>query len=181
MATPVTTSFRRDIAKAVLAQIQSQMGRGSTAYDLPSWLQIVKADLSGGRPRIYVGADEYPAVWIRYLTGGESREGAFPSRLPSFILELFVLNAVFVATPEVMGLDPTELEAFRDYSEAAADRLMSCLVHLLCNYDPGVTCAVTGYKTSSQSVTAWSYNGKATSDTRIEYVIMLRYEVAAER
>lgn len=168
-------SFIHDIEEALIDEINTKLGVGSTVYPTPGYLQVQFVGRAGGRPIPLLPDQDYPAIWLEYLAGAP-RRSEIGHGYSTQATESFNILGIMRVTPEVLGCPDDDLTIFTREAEAAAGILLRRLMLTLVSFDPSVYDELLGYKTNGQRLGGWAYNGITKGEMVIDYSFIIRYE-----
>lgn len=180
MPAPITSSFVHDVTESYLDKVIEDMGLGSTLYPEPDWLWVRYTGRTGGRPLMQTTDELIPAVWMEYLGGGMTGHEIAGENRRGIASEFWDVFAFMRFTPELMGLDSDDVDAFTAYADAAADILGRRLRLLLLTHHPSITCSILGHTTNLQQITRWAYTCKHQTELMLDYWVTLRLEQFVE-
>lgn len=171
----MAVTFIHDIEEALIAEIESKMGPGSTTYPTPEYLHVQFVGRAGGRPVPVLAEDQLPAIWIEYLGGGP-RRGEIGHQWSTSGVEAFNVLGIVRTTPDIIGAPDNDEAEFARQAEAAIGTFVRRLMLVLLDYNPSVTDGILGYKTNDQRLLGWAYNGITRGPFAIDYSVIIRYE-----
>lgn len=175
---PQTSSFITDIEEAVLAELRTKCGTGSTVYPTPAYLLLVSASRGEVVPRIEINETLQPGLLMQYISGGEEEAGIGIS----FNVERWNIGAVIRLTPSVIGYAGSVVTTFRQYAAASADTLARRLRKTLRDFKPGIRDATFGEVVSGKGwVKRWGIVPTYLSDFEVMYLVLLEYELRTEQ
>lgn len=173
----ITESFETLVEDAVLNRLTAAMGDGGT-YSDPFYLQIKTDARTAGEPIPHLSEGDMPYVWVEYV-GGIDRGGVVGNAVGR-AREVFMVYGTLMLTPEILEVSPDDLALFVKRAKANADVWSRRIRRLLLGWSPGVTCPVTGQKTSMGRPTVYGLAATFLNERKREFTVTMRYELEME-
>lgn len=173
----LSSSFVVDIEEAVLAELESKLGTGSTVYPSPGYLLLAYVGRGEVVPRLELNAAKTPGLLMQYVSG-EKREGGIGVQLNR---ERWNIGALIRLTPAMVGCDATDWVTFRRSAHASADVLARRLRKALIELRVNVVDTTFGERTNGRGVVdGWGIIPQYENDQAVSYAVLVEYHVDTE-
>ena len=172
--TPQTSSFIADVETAVLAEILSECGTGSSTYPTPEYLLLVHADRGEVVPRLEINDDLLPGLRMQYVAGQMTESGTSHYQVTR---EEWNIGAVIHLTSAIMGYEGNDVATFYQYAMASADTLLRRLHKTLHGFKPDVSDSLLGGATGTGRVGRWGIVPNRIGDFDWMFTAMLEFAV----